>query len=40
MPLNLEMLNLNLKMQKLNFPGTDWRVLIALTALIGGQKKP
>ena len=27
---------LNLKMEKLNFPGTDWRGL----ALIGAQKKP
>ena len=27
---------LNLKMEKLNFPGTDWRGL----ALIGAQKNP
>jgi len=30
------MQKLNLKKQKLNFPGTDWRGL----ALIGAQKKP
>ena len=31
-----KMQKLNLRMQKLNFPGTHWRGL----ALIGAQKKP
>ena len=31
-----KMQKLNLRMQKLNFPGTHWRGLV----LIGAQKKP